>query len=447
MESLPGNIDHNPFANIDGASNSLKLAPHLNQSTVKGKGRPPYGRFATMQQAIPETTITSQPTAITDVATPASNEAAEFVVSRQDLLGEIAQIQGAINRKVAIPILGNILFQATSQVLHMTATDLDLSIRTSCAAKVAKQGVITIPGRKLYDYLRLLPDGDINVKVLANNWVQLRSGRSHTKMVGLPRTNFPNLPLFPREAALKIDAEVLCNLIARVVFAISSEESRYTLNGALVVFNPQGTTMVATDGHRLALAEHAKANPSITQETKILIPQKALQEIGSLIAKSSPGSIHFAESDSTLFFVIGKRLVTARRLAGRFPNYEAILPRDNSSAVVISRDELCSSVMRVAQFADERSNAIRLRLEKNEAKLSSSTVEAGESEDVLRVKFNGDPTTIAFNSHYLLDFLRVVDTEHVRLEFKGSQTAMEFKPEDSATSDYRYRYIVMPVRV
>jgi DNA polymerase-3 subunit beta len=400
-----------------------------------------------MQQAVPATTTTSQPTAITDVAVPASNEAAEFVVSRQDLLGEIAQIQGAINRKAAIPILGNILFQTTGQVLHVTATDLDLGIRTSCAAKVAKQGAITLPGRKLYDYLRLLPDGDINVKVLANNWVQLRSGRSHTKMVGLPRTNFPNLPLFPREAAMKIDAEVLCNLIARVVFAISSEESRYILSGALVVFKPQGITMVATDGHRMALVEHTKANPSITEETKILIPQKALLEIGSLLAKSSAESIHFAENDSTLFFVIGKRLLTSRRLAGAFPNYEAVLPRDNNTAVVIGRDELRTSIMRVAQFADERSNAIRLRLEKNELKLSSSTVGAGESEDVLQVRFNGDPTAIGFNAHYLLDFLKVVDTEHVRLEFKSSQTAMEFKPEDPATTDYRYRYVVMPVRI
>jgi DNA polymerase-3 subunit beta len=267
-------------------------------------------------------------------------------------------------------------------------------------------------------------------------------------MVGLPRMNFPNLPLFPREAAMKIDAEVLCKLIARVVFAISSEESRYILNGALVVFKPQGTTMVATDGHRMALVEHTKANPSITQETKVLIPQKALLEIGSLLTKSSADSIHFAENDSTLFFVIGKRLLTSRRLAGTFPNYEAVLPRDNNTAVVIRRDELRTSVMRVAQFADERSNAIRLRLEKNELKLSSSTVEAGESEDVLQVSFNGDPTAIGFNSHYLLDFLKVVDTETVRLEFKGSQTAMEFKPEDPAVkSDYSYRYVVMPVRV
>jgi DNA polymerase III subunit beta len=400
-----------------------------------------------MQHTVPQTTAGSQPTASSGANSPATNEAAEFVVSRQDLLGEIAQLQGAVDRKSTIPILSNILMQATGQVLHLTATDLDLSIRTSCPVKVIKQGAFTIPARKLYDYLRLLPNGDITVKILANNWVQLRSGRSHTKMVGLPRTNFPSLPLFPRDAALKLEADVLHNLISRTAFAISKEESRYTLNGALLVLKPQGTTMVATDGHRMALIEHIKSNSAIAQETKIRIPRKALLEMSALLAGSSGEHIHFAENDSTLFFVIGKRLLTSRRLAGTFPNYEAVLPRDNNSAVVIGRDEFYSSIMRVAQFADERSNAIRLRLEKNELKLSSSTVETGESEDVLQISFNGDPTAIGFNSQYLLDFLRMVDEEGVRLEFKGSQTAMEFKPEEPTPGDYRYRYVVMPVRI
>jgi DNA polymerase-3 subunit beta len=400
-----------------------------------------------MQQTGPQTTTASEPTASTGAVPPQHNEAAEFIVNRQDLLEEITQLQGAVNRKTTIPILSNILIQAIGQVLQLTATDLDLSIRTSCPAKVVKQGSFTIPARKLYDYLRLLPDGDITVKVLANSWVQLRSGRSHTKMVGLPRTNFPGLPLFPRDAAVKLEADVLRHLIVRTAFAISKEESRYTLNGALLVLKPQGTTMVATDGHRMALVEHTQSHPAITQETKVLIPRKALLEMSALLAGSAGEHIHFAQNDSTLFFVIGRRLLTSRRLVGTFPNYEAVLPRDNNTAVVIGRDELYSSIMRVAQFADERSNAIRLRLEKNVLKLSSSTVETGESEDVLQTRFDGEPTTIGFNSHYLLEFLKVVGAEHVRLEFKGAQTAMEFKPEEPATGDYRYRYVVMPVRI
>jgi DNA polymerase-3 subunit beta len=400
-----------------------------------------------MQQTDPQT-MTAAQTLVGPGDTPKqANETAELVLNRRDLLQEIAQLQGAVDRKSTIPILSNILMQAHGQALYLTATDLDLSIRTSCPAKIAKEGAFTIPARKLYDYLRLLPDGDITVKVLANDWVQLRSGRSHTKMVGLPRTNFPTLPLFPRDAAPRIEAEVLRNLIARTSFAISKEESRYTLNGALLILKPQGATMVTTDGHRMAVVDNMNPNPSITQETKLLIPQKALSEINSLLAGSSAEHIHFAENDSTLFFVIGRRLLTSRRLVGTFPNYEGVLPRDNNCAVTIGRDDLYSSVMRVSQFADERSNAIRLRLGKNELKLTSSTVEAGESEDVLQTSYNGEATIIGFNAHYLLDFLKVVGTESVCLEFKSSQTAMEFKPDESNAGDYRYRYVVMPVRI
>ena len=398
-----------------------------------------------MTQTGSQTTIASEAPPSTQAGQAATNETAEFAVSREDLLEEIAQLQGAVDRKSTIPILNNILMQVNGQALQLTATDLDLSLRTSCPVKLVKPGAFTIPSRKLYDYVRLLPSGDIKVKVLANDWVQLRSGRSQTKMVGLPRTNFPSLPLFPRDTAIKIEAEVLHNLISQTAFAISKDESRYTLNGALLVLTPQCTRMVATDGHRLALVEHTKPNSAITQEVRVLIPQKALLEVSSLLTASGE-HIHFAESDSTLFFVIGKRLLTSRRLLGTFPNYEAVLPRDNNAAVVIGREELSSSIMRVAQFADQRSSAIRLRLEKNELKLSSSSVEAGESEDFLQASFQGDPTTIAFNSDYLLDFLKVVGAERVRLEFRGSQTAMELKPEEPTTSDYRYRYVVMPVR-
>ncbi len=386
------------------------------------------------------------PTANAGPTAAKADESAEFVVNKQDLLDEITQLQGAIDRKSTIPILNNILVHAAGQVLQLTATDLDISIRTSCLAKVGKPGAFTIPARKLYDYLRLLPNAEINVKVLANSWLQLRSGRSHTKMVGLPRTNFPSLPLFPTDGSLKLESDVLRNLISQTVFAISKEESRYTLNGALLTLKAQSIAMVTTDGHRLALLEHTKAQ-TVTQESKILIPRKALLEMNSLLATFSGEYIQFAENDSTLFFVIGKRLLTTRRLVGTFPNYEAVLPRDHNNAVVIGRDELCSAILRVAQFSDERSNAIRLRFEKNELKLYCSRAEAGESEDLIPINYTGEPVVMGFNSHYLLDFLKVVDAEKVRLAFKDPHTASELRPQDPALGEYTYRYVVMPVRI
>src|ERR1700761_8185951 len=158
----------------------------------------------------------------------------EITVSRQDLLRELTATQSVVERKTTIPILSNFLLEADGDNIVITATDLDQSIRTSCAAKVKKPGSCTIPARKLYDYIRLLGDGEISIKLLENHWVQIRAGRSNTKMVGMARANFPALPAFPAESAISLPAQVLRQLIGKTIFSISSEESRYTLNGALM---------------------------------------------------------------------------------------------------------------------------------------------------------------------------------------------------------------------
>src|SRR5579884_3174535 len=189
----------------------------------------------------------------------------EITVSKFDLLRELTATQGVVERKTTIPILSNFLFEAAGDRLSVTATDLDLSLRTSCPARVKKEGSCTIPARKLYDYVKLLPDGDISIKLLENHWVNIRSGRSNTKMVGMARSNFPALPTMPAAGIVKIPAQVLHTMISKTIFAISSEESRYTLNGALMVLKPESITMVATDGHRLAHIEKAHETfPDVT---------------------------------------------------------------------------------------------------------------------------------------------------------------------------------------
>src|SRR5246500_242264 len=179
----------------------------------------------------------------------------EITVGKSELLRELSATQGVVERKTTIPILSNYLFEAAADRLSLTATDLDLSLRTVCNAKVKKEGSCTIPARKLHDYVKLLPDADITIKLLENHWVSIRCGRSNTKMVGMAKSNFPSLPAFPTAGVVKIPAQVLRAMIAKTGFAIASEETRYTLNGALMVLKPESITMVATDGHRLAHIE------------------------------------------------------------------------------------------------------------------------------------------------------------------------------------------------
>ena len=370
----------------------------------------------------------------------------EIIVSKSELLKELTATQGVVERKTTIPILSNYLFEAADDRLTLTATDLDLSLRTSCGTKVKKEGSCTIPARKLYDYVKLLPDGDISIKLLENHWISIRCGRSNTKMVGMARANFPTLPVFPTAGAVKIPAKVLRAMIGKTIFAIANEESRYTLNGALMVLKPESITMVATDGHRLAHVERpGEKFEGISGEMKTLVPKKAMNELRILLDATDSDHVEFAKDDSTLFFRIGQRLLTSRQLTGQFPNYEAVLPKDNNKSITVKAADFSAAIQRVAQFADERSGAIRMKLEKNELKISSSSTETGESEDSLETTYDGDLVTMGFNSAYLLDFLKAAGADQVRLEFKDSQSAGQLRPEES--EDYKYRYIVMPMRI
>jgi DNA polymerase-3 subunit beta len=370
----------------------------------------------------------------------------EITVSKFELLRELTATQGVVERKTTIPILSNYLFEAAGDKLSLTATDLDLSLRTSCNAKVKKEGSCTIPARKLHDYVKLLPDADITIKLLENHWVSIRCGRSNTKMVGMAKSNFPTLPVFPTAGVVKIPGAVLRSMIAKTGFAIANEESRYTLNGALMVLKPESITMVATDGHRLSHIERPGENfEGVSGEMKTLIPKKCMDELKSLLDSTDAETIDFAKDESTLYFRIGQRLLTSRQLTGQFPNYEAVLPKDNSKSITLHGEELSQAISRVAQFADERSRAVRIKLEKGELKLSASSTETGESEDSLEANYDGDPLTIGFNAQYILDFLKAVGAGDVKLELKDAQSAGQLRPAES--EDYKYRYIVMPMRI
>jgi DNA polymerase-3 subunit beta len=380
-----------------------------------------------------------------EAAPAAATTTMEITVSKFELLRELTATQGVVERKTTIPILSNYLFEASGDKLSLTATDLDLSLRTSCVAKVKKEGACTIPARKLYDYVRLLPDADITIRLLENHWVSIRCGRSNTKMVGMAKSNFPGLPVFPSAGAIKIPAAVLRSMIAKTGFAIANEESRYTLNGALMVLKPESITMVATDGHRLAHIERSGEKfEGVSGEMKTLIPKKAMDELKTLL-DSDVETIDFAKDESTLFFRVGPRLLTSRQLTGQFPNYEAVLPKEITKSILVQGDELGGAISRVAQFADERSRAVRLRLEKDELKLSASSTETGESEDSIEVAYNGDAMSIGFNAQYLLDFIKAVGSGEVKLELKDAQSAGQLRPAES--EDYKYRYIVMPMRI
>jgi len=369
----------------------------------------------------------------------------EFTVSRADLVRELNLSQGVVEKKTTIPILSNVLVEADGDRIVLTATDLELGIRCSCPARVKKAGGGTIPARRLLDYVRLLPDADLQVKIQDNHWASLVCGRSKTRIAGMSRESFPELPQMPEKLA-EIPIGVLSALIARTVFSISTEESRFTLNGALLVLRKGGLVMVATDGHRLAMVESGVDLPGITGAYRALLPRKAMAELQKLAGDADPAAIvRFSGDENHLFFQLGDRLLLSRKLTGNFPDYERVLPKEQPNSVCLNREEFRGAIERVAQFSDERSRAIRVRVGDGEVKVHSSVSETGESEESIPADYIGTPVEIGFNAQYLLDFLRVVQEEQVSFLFKDPHSAGELRP--GGDKPETYRYVIMPMRI
>jgi DNA polymerase-3 subunit beta len=350
----------------------------------------------------------------------------EFTVSKSDLVRELSLSQGVVEKKTTIPILSNVLLEASGDRITLTATDLELGIRCSCPARVKKEGAGTVPARKLLDFVRLLPEGDITMKFLDNHWASITCGRSKTRIAGMSRESFPELPQMPATVAT-IPAKTLSSLIARTQFAISMEESRFTLNGALLIIRPEGLIMVATDGHRLAYVQAGVAESGqVSQSYRALVPRKAMGEMVKLADT--------AGADAVATF------------AGDFPDYERVLPKDHTLTARLQKDEIRAAIERVAQFADERSRAIRVQFATNEVRIFSSSVEMGESEESVNSEYQGPDLEIGFNAQYLLDFLRAISQDQVTFELKDQKSAGELRPAGEGITD-QYRYVVMPMRI
>ncbi len=324
----------------------------------------------------------------------------EFSAKKSDILRELNLTQGVVEKKTTIPILSNLLLEATGETLRISATDLELGVRCGCLAKIKKEGSGTIPAKRLLEIIRSLPDAEVRFKVLENHWVQVTCERSSFKLVGMAKDSFPVLPAAPKSLA-SIPAAVFASMVERTIFAISSEESRYTLNGALLILKPESVTMVATDGHRLALVEQKAAVKGLSNELRLLIPKKAMAELGRLLAEG------FVELD---------------------------------------KEAVSAAIRRVALLADERSRAIRLQLEKGKLEIFSSSGEFGEAHEVLDAGYEGEPLQIGFDYQYLLDFLSVTGrADKIRAELKDEQSAGQFRP--LGDNNFEYRYVVMPMRI
>ena len=373
----------------------------------------------------------------------------ELVVKKNDLLRELQLFQGIVERKNTIPILANVLIEAAGDEVKLLATDLEVGLRSRCAASVAKGGSLTLPAKKLYEIIKALPETDVRIEE-DKNGVKVAADRFDSRMQTLPREDFPTLPEASGTYSATLPRDVVRQMVAKTQFAITGEDTRYFLNGALFILRPDSMSLVSTDGHRLALITvprdraKGKARPGGDEEVRVILPRKTLLELGRLLAEGD-GDINYERGENHLFFDIGGRLLISRMIDGQFPAFERVIPKSNDKSVEFDRDRLTSAVKRVALLSNERSRAVKFQIDKGKVEIASSSPEFGEAKEVLMVDYAGAPVTICFNAQYVLDFLAVADTDGVNLEFKDEMSQAVMKPVNA--DGYDYTYVIMPMRV
>ena len=372
----------------------------------------------------------------------------ELVVRKTDLLRELQLFQGIVERKNTIPILANVLIEADGDQVKLLATDLEVGLRSRCAASVARSGSLTLPAKKLYEIIKALPETDIRIEENKSG-VKVAADRFDSRMQTLPREDFPSLPDATGAFTATLPRDVMKHMVAKTQFAITGEDTRYFLNGALFILRSDAMSLVATDGHRLALItvprDKAKGKGKAgEEEERVILPRKTLLEMGRLLAEGE-GDIQYERGENHLFFDIGGRLLISRMIDGQFPAFERVIPKSNDKRVEFDRDRLTSAVKRVALLSNERSRAVKFQIDKGKVEIASSSPEFGEAKEAIIVEYDGPPVTICFNAQYVLDFLGVVETDSVGLEFKDEMSQAVMKPVGA--EQYDYTYVIMPMRV
>src|SRR5690349_4965490 len=370
----------------------------------------------------------------------------ELVVRKTDLLRELQIFQGIVERKNTIPILANVLMDAKGSEVRLLATDLEVGLRSRCDATVAKSGALTLPAKKLYEIIKALPETDVRIEE-DKGGVKVAAERFDSRMATLPRDDFPALPETPGTTRAELSRDAMKQMVGKTQFAITGEDTRYFLNGALFVLRPDSMSLVATDGHRLALVtttRDGKAKKDGEGETKPILPKKTLGELSRLLTEGD-GDITFERGENHLFFDVGGRLLISRMIDGQFPAYERVIPKGNDKHIEFERDRLTNAVKRVALLSNERSRAVKFQIDPGKVDVTSSSPDLGEAKETLPVEYEGASMQICFNAQYVLDFLSAVATDVVSLDLKDEVSQAVMKPVGA--EGYDYTYVIMPMRV
>jgi DNA polymerase III subunit beta len=366
-----------------------------------------------------------------------------FTISREKLQEGLAAVTPTTPPKTTLPVLANILVETTERGIRLSGTDLDIAVTTEVAADVETQGAITIPAKKLSEIAKELPPSPVKIATSGEQRVTLDCGRSHFKILGLPRDEFPNFPTVKFDASWRIRSGDLQKLISHTSFAVSNEESRPILNGVLWELRPDNMRMVATNGHRLSKMD-IPINSTGAPSADMIVPPKALEQIRRLFPQDE--ELEIARGDNHLGFRSPFTAVYTRLIEGPYPNYDQVIPRDNNRIAIADRQSLISALRRMSVIASDQTHRIRLSFNSALLRFSVQTPDLGEATDEMAVRYDGDPLDIGFNATYLLEILRYIPTDEVKLTFRAPERAATLEPEGWSEPG-NYLCLVMPLRL
>ena len=374
----------------------------------------------------------------------------DFEIDKREFLKGLGLMQSVAGRRTTLPILSHILLEWEKDSLCLTGTDLETGIREELTARIHQEGKASVSAKKIFEIVRELPEETIHIKKKENQWITIQCGKSVFNLAGLDPEEFPALPTYSDESFSQVSTHLMKEMIEKTVFAASSEESRYHLNGILISQSKKGgreiLRMVATDGHRLSLLDR-ESQMIRGIEKGIIIPKKGVLEIKKIMGDRDGGEelkIYFDQTHG--FFKMGKSLMVIRLIDGEFPEYEQVIPKGNDKRVLMEKEKMYASLRRVSTMASERVEGIKFSVKKNFVELSSYHQDFGDAKEEVEVSYEGPSLEIGFNARYLMEALSVMDMEDVVMELKDEGSPGILKPQ-SLTEPSNQLCIIMPMRI
>ena len=367
----------------------------------------------------------------------------EIKATRGELLATLYWTQSIVERRNTMPILANVLIEARNEKIHFTATDLEVGVRGEVDGKIVKEGSVTVSAKKLYEIIREVPSEDVLVKRLDNEWLEIRSGKSVFKIVGMEAREFPQFPSFDVKALSTVPAVMLQEMISRTIFAVSTDETRYSLNGVyLEQSDDKDIRMVATDGHRLAFEEKQLGSLGISKG--VILPRKGLAELKKLLESGEDGAVSIGFKENMGLVCKDKVQLFMRLIDGDFPDYTKVIPKDNKNIAKLDHGDLLQALRRVSILSSERYKGIRIDFSDGKTSISANNPDLGEAVEEVEAEYKGKPLSIGFNARYLIDVLSVLSGDgEIEIALKDELSPSVVKRSEVGG----YLYVLMPMRL